>query len=125
MQFTAIFTLAVGVLMIVQWSLSLVTHKVPELSTQPRQITFHLVAEFLTAVFLIFAGIALLARSLVGYPVALLALGMLLYTLINSPGYFAQKGQWAMVVLFVVLLVLSLVSIYQVFENLFRIICVG
>jgi len=33
---------------------------------------------------------------------------MLLYTLIVSPGYFAQKGQWAFVGMFAVILVLAL-----------------
>jgi hypothetical protein len=125
MQFTAIFSIAVGLLMIGQWVLSLATKKVPELSTEPRQIAFHLAAEFLTAVALIFAGVALLAQSLVGYPLTLLALGMLLYTLINSPGYFAQQGQWPMVLMFAALLILALVSLYQILISLEGLIRIG
>jgi hypothetical protein len=125
MQYTTIFTIAVGVLMIAQWGISLATKKVPELSTEPRKMGFHLAAEFLTAGVLILAGIALLAQSLIGYPLALLALGMLLYTLVNSPGYFAQNGQWAPVLMFAILLVLSLVSLYELFTNLGRLIRVG
>ena len=40
-----------------------------------------------------------------------MALGMLLYTVIVSPGYFAQLGQWAMVAVFALLLVLAFLSI--------------
>jgi hypothetical protein len=39
---------------------------------------------------------------------------MLLYSVIVSPGYFAQLGQWTMVAMFVVLLILALVSIVKV-----------
>jgi hypothetical protein len=125
MQYTAIFSIVVGVLMIGQWSFSLISRNVAELNSEPIRIGFHLAAEFLTALVLILAGIVLLAQSLLGYPLALIGLGMLLYTLINSPGYFAQKGQWPMVLLFTVLFILALVSLYELFINLGRLIRVG
>lgn len=37
-------------------------------------------------------------------PVLLLGLGMVMYSEIVSPGYFAQRGQWAFVAMFAVLL---------------------
>jgi len=42
-------------------------------------------------------------------------MGMLLYAVINSPGYFAEKRQWPMVGMFAVLLILALVSLGLVF----------
>lgn len=36
---------------------------------------------------------------------------MLLYSVIVSPGYFAQLGQWALVGMFALLLVLAVASI--------------
>jgi len=39
------------------------------------------------------------------------ALGMLLYTVIVSPDYFARLGQWAMVAIFALLLLLAFLSI--------------
>ena len=39
----------------------------------------------------------------------LVALGMLLYTVIVSPGYFAQRGEWPLVAMFGVLLLSALV----------------
>ncbi len=41
---------------------------------------------------------------------------MLLYTVIVSPGYFAQKREWPMVGMFAVLLALALVSLGLVFK---------
>ena len=46
-----------------------------------------------------------------GPAVLQLAVGMLLYTVIVSPGYFAEKGEWAYVGMFAVVLALALVSL--------------
>jgi len=111
MIFAAIFAIVVGVGMIGQWILFLATDQVPELRTEPLRIRFHLAAEFVTATALLVAGAALLTDQTWGRWLYLLATGMLLYTVIVSPGYFAEKGQWAFVAMFAVLLVLALVSL--------------
>jgi hypothetical protein len=114
MVFASIFALVVGAGMIGQWLFLLASGQVPELETEPLRIRFHLAAEFATAVALIVGGIALLTGqdwSLWFYP---LAMGMLLYTVIVSPGYFAEKGQWPFVAPFAVVLLLAAVSIYLV-----------
>jgi hypothetical protein len=112
--FASIFALIVGVGMIGQWILFLASGQVPELKTEPLRIRFHLAAEFATAVALLAGGIALLTDLAWGRWFYLLAVGMLLYTVIVSPGYFAQKGQWAFVGMFAVLFLLALVSIFLV-----------
>jgi hypothetical protein len=100
MKFAGIFALAVGLLMIGQWAANLATNGVPELATAPLSIGFHLAAEILTALALILAGLAILKKKAWGRTLFLVAGGMALYSIINSPGYFAQKGQWPMVALF-------------------------
>jgi hypothetical protein len=100
--------------MIGQWLFFLANDQVPELKTEPLRIRFHLAAESATAIALLVGGVAVLtdqAWSRWFYP---LAMGMLLYTVIVSPGYFAEKGQWALVGVFAVVLVLALVSIVLV-----------
>jgi len=114
MIFASIFAIVVGVGMIGQWVLFLVTDQVPELRTEPLRIRFHLAAEFVTAIALLVAGVALLTDQTWGRWFYLLATGMLLYTVIVSPGYFAEKGQWAFVAMFAALLVLALVSLMYV-----------
>ena len=111
MIFASIFALVVGAGMIGQWVFFLATGQVPELKTEPLRIRFHLVAEFATAIALLVGGIALLTNQTWGRWFYLLAMGMLLYTVIVSPGYFAEKGQWAFVGMFAVVLILALVSI--------------
>ena len=50
MVFASVFALVVGVSMIGQWLLFLLTGQVPELETEPLRIRFHLAAEFVTAI---------------------------------------------------------------------------
>jgi hypothetical protein len=110
MVFAAVFALVVGAGMIGQWILFLVTGQVPELESEPLRIRFHLAAEFATALALLVGGLALLTEQSWGRWFYLLATGMLLYTVIVSPGYFAEKGQWAFVGMFAAVLLLALVS---------------
>ena len=97
--------------MAIQWLFFLTTGNVPELETEPLAIGFHLAAELANAVALILAGTGLLRGSRRAPGVTLLALGMLLYAIINSAGYFAELGVWLMVAMFGVLLVLTLLSV--------------
>ena len=105
----AIYAIVVGVLMFGQWAMFLATGNVPELQTEPIRIAFHLAGEFTTAGLLVAGGFGLLTLRKWGYHVFLLALGMLLYTIIVSPGYFGQLGQWVFVLMFAVLVVLTVV----------------
>ena len=104
MNFSAWYGIVVGILMIVQWIFSILSGSVPEFQTEPWRIGFHLAAEFATAALLILGGITVLRSLTWGRPVLLIGLGMLIYSEIVSPGYFAQLGQWPMVGMFVVLL---------------------
>ena len=112
MIFPSIFAIVVGVGMIGMWSVSYLTHQIPELDTEPLRIKFHLAAEFVTAIALLTAGIGLLSNQDWARPIYLVSMGMLFYTVIVSPGYFAQKGQWAYVVMFGVILLLALASVW-------------
>jgi peptidoglycan/LPS O-acetylase OafA/YrhL len=114
MVFASVFAIVVGAGMIGQWLFFLATGQVPELKTEPYRIRFHLAAEFATAIALLVGGIALLTGQTWGRWFYLLAVGMLLYTVIVSPGYFAEKGQWAFVGMFAIVLLLALVSIVLV-----------
>ena len=111
MTFAGIYASLVGLAMIGQWSFSLATNRVPELKTEPVRIRFHLAAEFITAVALLVGGSGLLTNSTWGEQVYLVSMGMLLYTVIVSPGYFARKREWPLVGTFAVLLILALVSL--------------
>ena len=110
LKFAAWYSIVVGILMLAQWAFFLAKGQVPELATEPYRIAFHLLGEGVTAIALIISGIALLRRVPRSRKAAFAALGMLTYTVLVSPGYFAQLGQWPMVAIFGVLLVLTLLS---------------
>lgn len=104
MKFPAWYGILVGLLMIVQWTFTIFAGAVPEFQTAPWEIAFHLAAEISTAFMLLAGGIAVLTSSSRGWQVLLTGLGMVLYSEIASPGYYAQLGQWAFVGMFAVLL---------------------
>ena len=104
MKFAAWYGIIVGFIMIAQWIFFLTTGSVPELQTEPWRIALHLAAECTTALMLIVSGIAALKSAAWGRKVLLVGLGMVIYSEIVSPGYFAQLGQWALVAMFAVLL---------------------
>jgi hypothetical protein len=114
MLFPSIFAILVGLLMIVQWLYSFLNQQIPELETERFRILFHIAGEMITAISLIVGGVGLLTGQSWGNWLYLLAMGMLFYTVIVSPGYFAQKGQWAPVAMFAVILILALVSVLLV-----------
>jgi len=116
MIFTAWYAILVGILMVAQWTFFLATGSVPEVQTEPIRLAFHLAAEFATAICLIVAGGAALRSKPWSRSFLLAALGMLVYTVIVSPGYFAQQGQWPLVVMFGILLVLALFSIRRLLK---------
>ena len=116
MKFSAIFGIVVGLGMIGQWLLFYITRQIPELETEPVRIKFHLAAEFITALTLITAGFGLLLNILWANNLFLVACGMLLYTVMVSPGYFAQKGQWGFVGMFAVILLFTIISLFTILQ---------
>ncbi len=116
MRYAGVFALVVGLLILGLWIVSLATGQVPEARTEPVRLTFHVLAEITTAIALLRAGAELLARRAQARSLFLVASGMLIYSVIVSPGYFAQQGQWAPVALFGILLGLSLLSLRSVWS---------
>jgi hypothetical protein len=114
MMFAAVYGIAIGLLMLGQWAFFLLTGQAPEIKTEPIRLAFHLAAEFGTALGLIVAGAGLLRRAAWADAAYLACAGMLLYSVIVSPGYFAQRGQWGFVAMFAVLLALALGSLLAV-----------
>jgi hypothetical protein len=95
------YAVVVGLLMTGWWSVELRAGALDRPDRTRAELRLHLVAEFLTAALLVVGGTVLLATD--GTGVVLAALGMLLYTVIQSPGYFLARGERAPVVLFAVL----------------------
>jgi len=111
MKYSAWYGILVGFFMIAQWMFSIITGGVPEFETNPWEIGFHLVAEFSTALMLLGGGIASLKLKKWSQQVLLVGLGMVIYSEIVSPGYFAEQGQWAPIAVFAVLLFGAVIAV--------------
>ena len=97
MTFPALYAIVVGLLIFGQWAFFLITRQVPELKTERVRVLFHIADEFLTAAVLIASGIGLFVQQSWATAIYPVAAGMLLYTIIVSSGYFAQKRVWSIV----------------------------
>jgi hypothetical protein len=117
MKFSAWYGIAVGTLIILQWIFFISTGGVPQFQTTPWAIGFHIAAELLLALALLVSGIATLRSKTCGAKALLVALGMAIYSEINSPGYFAQLGQWALVAMFAILLFGATISVMQLLRE--------
>lgn len=71
------------------------------------ELTLHLSAELITAAWLIGGAAALLAFGRSATPAVAVALGMLLYTTVVSPGYFIARRELRPVGMFAVLMLLT------------------
>jgi len=117
MTFPGLFSIILGVGMVGQWSLSYAAKQIPELTTEPIRIWFHIAGEMVTAISLILSGVGLLAHTTWAPELFLVSTGMLIYTAIVSPGYFAQKEQWIWVLIFGLIIAISVFSIFLVSSN--------
>jgi hypothetical protein len=90
---------------------------IPELVTEPARILLHIVAEVVTAAALFLGGLGLLTLKSWGYQVYMLATGALVYTIIQSSGYFLQTGEVGFVGMFAVLIVLTLLLLTKMMKT--------
>jgi hypothetical protein len=113
----AIYSIFVGVAMLGIWIVQLTTGQAPELQTAPIEIALAITADWLTAITLLVVGVGLLSKRNWAYKLYLFALGMLVYSVLISSGYFAQLGNIMFVILFAVLFILSALF---VISNIFQ-----
>lgn len=112
--FSAVFAILVGLAMIGEWTRSYMAGQIPELAYEPIKILFHIGAELITALCLIIGGVGLWMDLGWGRTLFLVAMGMLFYTCMVSPGYFAQQGNWKWLGFFSSLIVMGVVSVIMV-----------
>ena len=110
-KIAAFYAIFVGLSMIGMWSKFYLAGQIPELATRPFEIAMHIAAELLSSTLLLVGGGAILFRKNWGTVIYSVSMGMLLYSLIASPGYYLQRGNAGFVAMFAVLFVLSVLSL--------------
>jgi uncharacterized membrane protein (DUF2068 family) len=107
----AIYSIIVGISIFSMWSMIILTGGISEGTIE---ISFHLTSEFLMAILLVISGIGLLKNKLYGNKLSLLANSMLIYSVLNAAGYYRQRGNFPMEMVFAVILVIS--SLFMALE---------
>jgi hypothetical protein len=117
-NFVGIYSVLIGLMMIGMWVSLLLAKQVPELkpaSYAPKLIAYHLIAEILTGIVLIVSGVGLFLGSDWSRILSAISLGMLLYSVINSPGKYAHENNLPMVAIFTIITILTVVAIITLF----------
>ncbi len=102
------YSLFLGFSVLIMWVMILKGGEVTEGKTE---MTFHLVSEFLMALLCILSGLYLLGGQRKWMKVNMLAHAMVIYSVLNAAGYYGQKEELAMMLMFLVLFLLSLASV--------------
>jgi hypothetical protein len=100
--YVVVYSLVVGSLVPAWWAFALWTGAIPEVGEGRSDIWFHIAAEIVTGVILVSGGIGILVAPDAGWSSMLSAfgLGLVVYTLIQSPGYYVDRGERPMIVMF-------------------------
>lgn len=96
--------------MIGMWSMLFLSDQVPGLDSAQVEIKLHILTEMLTALMLIIGGLSVLMKRR-HTELHIISQSMLLYDILNSSGYYIDKGETVMVFMFGVLLVGTVVSL--------------
>lgn len=105
----SIYIIIIGIAMLSMWIFLLGKREVPELTTKPTQIYFHLVAELLTSIALIIGGIGLIMNQSWGVAIFFISIGMAIYSTINAAGFYGQLKDWPMFIVLIVFTIISLI----------------
>ncbi len=104
---SGIYAILIGIGILGLWTMLLLTNQVPELETEPVAIALHITAEIIMGILSLISGIFLLIGLSWAPYFFILAMGLVIYAVINSAGYYGQKKQWAFVIMFGIILITS------------------
>jgi len=104
---SGIIAVVIGIGIIGLWIMLILTKQVPELKTEPVAITFHITAEMIMGILSLVSGIFLLIGLSWAPYFFILAMGLVIYAVINAAGYYGQRKQWLFVIMFGIILIAS------------------
>lgn len=103
----AVYSALVGILMLIVWGVFWANGMIFDLTSRPWEVAMHLTAEFITAGLLIVSGIGLWFEARWAMRINVFASGMLVYSLIETPGRYLQNNAMGFVVLFVIVFLIT------------------
>ena len=75
------------------------------------ELSFHLFSEFFMAFICVYSGILLLKQNQTGRLLNLTGLGMVIYSVLNAAGYYGERGDFSIMIMFTVLMILTIIAI--------------
>lgn len=102
-----IYCIFIAICMIGDWGFLLATGNVPEVKTEPLQTVLHISSELATAGILLLSAIGSIKKRIWAEKLFMLANGALLYSAATAAGYFIQSKDYAMLIMFSIIFVLS------------------
>jgi hypothetical protein len=115
---SGIYAIIIGIGIIGLWIMLYRTNQIPELKTEPFAIRFHLIAEMTMGSLCLISGILLLLGVPWSPYLYMIAMGLVIYAVINSAGYYGQNKQWSFVVMFGIILIVSASLVILIIINL-------
>lgn len=97
-----------GASVIGMWLMILNTQTIPEGQTE---LGFHLFSEFLMATLCLVSGFLLLKEKSIAVPLNFIGLSMVIYSVLNAAGYYGEKGEIPMMIMFTVLFLMTTVAL--------------
>lgn len=110
----AYYSIFIGISVIAMWIMILLTQTLPEGKTE---LSFHLFSEFLMAVLCLVSGILLLQNKPIGRLLNIIGSGMVIYSVLNAAGYYGERNETQMMIMFIVLFILTIAAIYLHLDN--------
>jgi phosphotransferase system glucose/maltose/N-acetylglucosamine-specific IIC component len=98
------YSLFLGIAILGLWGAILVNGEIPE---GPVEFSFHLISEILMAAGCMAAGILMLRHNSTGTLLGIASHAMVIYSVLNAAGYYAERGQIYFPILFMMLLAAS------------------
>lgn len=103
-RITAFYSLFIGVIVIDMWLLIFSRSEIKEGGTE---ISFHLFSEFLMAIICIIGAVLQFVKSKFGRELTIAGLAMVIYSVLNAAGYYGEKGDTSMMIMFIVLFAIT------------------
>ena len=110
----AFYSLFLGISVIISWIMILISQEIPE---GPIEFSLHLISELLMALLCLISGVLLIRNHRISVYICIAGHAMAIYSLLNAAGYYLQRDERALPGLFLILLVLSLLTLYYLLRK--------
>jgi len=105
------FLIFTGISIIGLWIMLGLTNQIIEFETEPISIVFHIFIEISMGLIAIIGGVFMLKGFKYSREIQLFVLGMVVYSVVNSSGYYGDLGEYIMIFMFGILLIISIISV--------------